>query len=378
MLFTKLASDSRRNHLVARDLTPSLVCPPTSGAPQKMRRVHGALAMRAILVALVFGGPLASTVLADDANSNVESASNDAPASDPDPATATQPSDDGDSDAHDPVRVERLFNMHWATFARWFQVFNDEYFLFSYDSRFPNSRLLTPEQAKDKMSTTRKVKVPGYNMLRDEKVYAPAGESDAFGYALPDLNQGTYGFIHSFVVDRVLGDEEIIVSQIWVFDRDQMRREREEYSRKLDSDQIRAGEADRPFKLRYKLQEQPERDNRWKHVRVKGFSTKGLALGTRWKGPRGKGVQVVILGYEKTKKNDGGNVVSLPVLVPVDVLKTGLTQAQFRDLLTKRGYTAEDFVTLVKTEYRSQGTKKAHPAILDQIQKGKEFTPPAP
>lgn len=275
-------------------------------------------------------------------------------------------------DAERAMRVQRLFDRHWFTYARWFRPFGENYVLFSYDTKYPNSRGLTLEQARDQLSTTRKVKVPGYNIMRDEKVYGPQGEAEAFAYAIPELKPGAYGFVYSFVVDRVLGPQEMIVSQMWILDPEAMRRERTEYERQIKWHDGRDREIEhRYFKIRSELQRMPERDRRWQRVKVVGFPTKDLPLGVRWNGPRGKGVQVVFLGYENLQNDSRQPPMHVAVLEPADTLKTGLNKEQFADLLEKHGYSTESFVELVQTELRLLGSKEALPSILSKLEMGK-------
>ena len=195
--------------------------------------------------------------------------------------------------------------------------------------------------------------------------------AEAMASALPNLKPGSYGWVYSFVIDRVTGPEEMMVSQLWVLDRETMQRERQGYERKY-SERNSSYEIDKLFKLRRELQEMPERDRRWQHIKVVGFPTKDLALGSRWRGPRGKGVQVAFLGFERVNKQDSRrDTTQVPVLSPADALRNGLSKEQFRDLLTKRGYTPEEFVNLVRSEHRSVGSKESVAAILTSIEMGR-------
>jgi len=289
-------------------------------------------------------------------------------------ADAADEKDEGVSpdDAERAVRVQRLFDRHWFTYARWFRPFGENYVLFSYDTKYPNSRGLTLEQARDQLSTTRKVRVPGYNIMRDEKVYGPQGEAEAFAYAIPELKPGAYGFIYSFVVDRVLGPQEMLVSQMWILDPEAMRRERTEYERQIKWYEGRDREIEHTyFKIRRDLQRLPERDKRWQRVKIVGFPTNNLPLGVRWQGPRGKGVQIVFLGYENLQSDPRQSPLHVPVLEPAETLKAGLSKEQFIALLEKHGYSVESFVDLVQTELRVLGSKEALPSILSKLEMGK-------
>lgn len=283
-------------------------------------------------------------------------------------APAPAPSTDDSKESSDAKRVERLWARYWPIFAKRFYRHGDDYVGFNYDAKCANSRGVTASEATNIL--TRTVEIRSAMRITTKRIPPERGEVDAYATTLPDMRVGQYGYIHSWVVEEILGQEEMLVSQIWLIDREQYSRDRDAMQRQFGWSNEARDEVDARFKERGQLIQRQQNDNYWRRVKVIGFPTRSLTPGLRWQGPRaGTGIQIAVLGSERVKRNSEGywDNRQVAVLIPAERLKTGLTEAEFRDLMTKRGMTPTQFVDLVVAELR-KGTKDMEVRVVEAIQ----------
>ena len=117
--------------------------------------------------------------------------------------------------------------------------------------------------------------------------------------------------------------------------------------------------------MRYKARDAAAQIQRTAARRVKlhltGFPTKNLVPHQRWTGPKSAGIHVAIVGKCKCKEEHRGRTYL--VAVPVEWLKKGLTEEEFKALLARRSIGVEQFAAMVLRE-RRKDLKNAEENVL--------------
>ncbi|MCE9590615.1 MAG: hypothetical protein K8S99_08845 [Planctomycetes bacterium] len=291
---------------------------------------------------------------------------------------ATQPAGSAGADraeAEEVKRRERMWARYWPIFAKRFYKFGDDYVAFDYDPKFANSRHLSSSEAIEKL--TRVVETRSNTMVTSHRISPPRAEVDAIAKALPDMRVGAYGYVHSWTVEEIIGPDEMMVSQIWLIDREQMNRERDEMHRQTGwSDEAR-NEVKARFKERDELAQRQQNDNYWRRLKVVGIPTRSLVPGVRWSGPKNDaGIQVAVLGALRQRRNAEGywDNRQVAVLLAAERLKAGLSEADFKAMLAKSGYTPDQFTKLVSAELR-KGSRDMDTRVIAALQSAADTQP---
>lgn len=229
----------------------------------------------------------------------------------------------------DAERVERLYTQHSRHVAKPYFVMGSDYVpVFDFDSKYPSSNKETLAAVKARMTTT---KIERVGLIKRMVTVPPVpAEAESIAMALPAITPGSYGYLHSMEVLQVLGEDEMIVKNFWMVDRDTL--------------------LNVPWDQRKERDELVRRQNDWNFggntMRLLGFPTTGLKPGERVGigGKTGKPIQVYIVS---TDPQDNVFKKTRPVAtLTSNLLKGGIDEKQFADLLNKRSLTRTDFVNI--------------------------------
>ncbi len=250
----------------------------------------------------------------------------------------------------EPDRVERLYQQQWRQVAREYVALGDDCRpVLDYDPKFPSSAKETLVAVKARMTTTRVERV---GLLRKTIVTPPVpAEAEAVAMGLPTLSPGAYGYLHSVEVVRILGEDEMIVRNFWMVDRGTL-------------DNV-------PWEQRKEREELVRRQNDWNAsvntMRLLGHPTAGLKPGERVGigGKTGKPLQIYIVATEP-RRNDPRPTRPVATLTS-KLLKGGIDEKQFADLLEKRNLTRTDFVNIFLESQRTS-LKDAVPLTIGRIE----------
>lgn len=222
-----------------------------------------------------------------------------------------------------------------------------------YDPRLPSSfgKTVREVQASEKIVIRQEI-APG--IYRNVEIPLSIDEAQAEAMPLPALKPGEYGFIHSAKIDEILGEDEMILTDVWLIDEDTLEKQisidrRQLSSQRTDPDQIKK-QLEAKYGKRMKLMDRQDgRDFKSAVIRLKGFATRGFKQGDRWDGDRrGSGVQIAIVASEK--EGAGRRVKETLLAVPTSFFGKPLDEAKFEAYLAEREFTRERFAALVAAE----------------------------
>ncbi len=246
------------------------------------------------------------------------------------------------------VRTYELWERHWRVFAQRCAEFEGEYICSpAYDRRYPSSAGITVRQAEAELSE--KVKVRGAGMVKTRTVKMPIGEARAIALPIPGLAVGQYGYLASVEVQEVLAPKSMQVVDLYLIDPVSLRSDYKDdraKARKADDPDAAADMLEHRYSRRVALVERQKLKAFDKAVlRLDGFPTRGLTEEQRWDGPRGEGIQILIVGQEfyGSERRPRQRLVA----VAVDQVKWGLDEDTFIKLLAARGLDPAGFVALV-------------------------------
>lgn len=288
-----------------------------------------------------------------------------------------------DLDPAEQARVDRVWNRYWRDVAPFYIQHAESYVCVpGYDRRLPSS---TGVSASDyQRQTARQVEYRDERGRDQTRVEAkPDDEATAAVQALPAVEVGTYGHIHSGSVAEIVDGQTVILRDVWLVDTDQVRQEkaaaleavtREAWSevenrirrardgRRNNGDTIaqEAGSqrafvewafADREALAR----RQRDRDFSRAQWRIEGFKTESLRTGQRW--PAGQTLQLVIV--EVTDREI--------IAVPAARIGSGLSELDFLNCLEARSITKAQFVEMMN-EARREHDRDYMPFLLATLE----------
>ena len=346
--------------------------------------------------------------------------------------------DAGDSPLEtDPRRITALWNSHWRLYGSKFIPVGDDYAACpAFDIRYPSS---THMRVSDLMrEKTEQQKVSSGGFVKTYTIKPDENDVEAYARALPKLALGEYGYIHSAKVDKVLGPDAMIISDVWLVDADEIKKAREKElekypeparprfdNRNRGNRSVSTSQRDRErqvqqqydaqrqlrdaivkhieesYELRQKLMDEQGGNGFGQAIIVRGVNTGTVRPGSRWEGVRrgnGEQIAVVMLDQPEADKpqgaskaqdagksgglsflknrtgRSGGKGGKMLVAVPaIEFRRSGLTEAQFLDLLAKRGMTVAEFVNLVlkvkrTAEFDPSNPFKPEPAVFAELE----------
>ncbi|MAE68178.1 MAG: hypothetical protein CMJ18_28340 [Phycisphaeraceae bacterium] len=257
-----------------------------------------------------------------------------------------------------PRRLQAIWTRYWKEIASQFVKVGDEYYsLPRYDDRHASSARINPQAFIEKHRQALRFRGYRTNYVRHE---APdAVDASIASMVIPGLKIGEYGYIHSGVVGRVLGKDDMVVREIWYVDNQKVRRDRDRAGRSLDRAYRHNWDARRKaMATRFVARDRLVQLHRtsWKiKLHLHGYDTSNLVSGKRWTGPSGKGLHIAIVGSETDPDYRNQRLF---VAVAMSRFKKGLGEQAFRELVEFRGFTIEQFAALIQAE-RKKGRRKA-------------------
>ncbi len=283
------------------------------------------------------------------------------------PAPAGKPADNAaEVEALDP-KARSYWRRYWQTVASGYVRFDDQFLCIrGYNPRYPNSRGVTVDDVLKQAGRT-EIEAKSWQGTMRMTVSMPQEEAQLQAMALPDLTVGQYGWIYSLRVERVLGPQDMVVRELRLLDCDEVRRAREDQHKDLREKkgwELASKVVDYMYTLRDReCRGQSAFSEQNQLLRAQGFSTEGLATGSIWRGPRGRGVQVAIIGVTDTP-----GIGRTLILVPVEQLERGLDEDQFIQLLKERGLTIKAMADLIESQVRSRGSSNLRSTMIDVLE----------
>ncbi|MEM6257240.1 MAG: hypothetical protein AAGI37_02870 [Planctomycetota bacterium] len=244
-----------------------------------------------------------------------------------------------------------------------------------YDRRLPSSRGISASQAMDLLKVEQEVRTG--NLVRKKVKYPDRADAEAYSRALPNLNVGSYGWVASAEVVKIIDREQMIVKEVWLVDlptlRESYEKDRTKSARQND------GEPNREllnfnYAQRIKMKDQQEENDEGfeRQFRLVGYDTRGLRVGDRWKGNNSEGFQVAVAYWEepepdeeesRRRRNDDPRLVLTEV---ESLMRNSLDEEGFKKLLGERDMTVAGFVDLVRT-LRENDRRNAEERIVNAL-----------
>ncbi|MFK7788117.1 MAG: hypothetical protein AB8C95_01320, partial [Phycisphaeraceae bacterium] len=207
--------------------------------------------------------------------------------------------------------------------------------------------------------------------------YPDRADAEAYSKALPELAVGSYGWVASAEVVKIISRKQMIVKEVWLVDRPKLRAAYEKDSAK--SARENDGEPNRDllnfnYGQRIKMmQQQEDRDEGFeRQFRLVGFDTRGLRVGDRWKGLNSEGFKVAVAYWEEPEVEEDDRRRrrdAEPRLVLTEVeslMRKALDEKGFKELLGEREMTVAAFVDLVRT-LRENDRRNAEERIINAL-----------
>lgn len=278
-----------------------------------------------------------------------------------------------------PDPIYSSFQSNWRKYAALAAEIEGGFIVIpAYDRRLDSSRGISTSQAMDQLKVEKEERTG--NLVRKRVKYPDRADAEAYSKALPELTVGSYGWIASAEVVKIIDRKQMIVKEIWLVDRPTLRAQ---YERdKAKSARENDGEPNREllnfnYAQRIKMMEQQEdRDEGFdRQFRLVGYDTRGLRVGDRWKGPNSEGVQVGVAYWEEpepdpddkqSSRRRGKNEPQLVLTEVEGLMRTTLDEDGFKALLKERGMTVTAFVDLVRT-LRENDRRNAEQRIMNAL-----------
>ncbi len=323
----------------------------------------------------------------------------------------------------DPKRIAALWRIHWRLYAmRTAQVGNEFYTCATYDARYPSSRHVTVSQLMSRATQVQKIR--SGNLIKTREIAPDRDDAKLAAESIMEIKAGEYGYITSAKVDKVVGPDEMIISNIQLIDSKQVAEDKKRDLAKVpqirkrnvtsrSSNRYRGGDsrsraaydryqrekerrAEREYELAvraredllkriaesYEAKEQLvkiQSDDSFKGpVVVKGFPTARVKAGGQWTGDRPKqGPQIAIVGTDgsgsrsrtSSSRQRGGRLVAMPAYL----FRKPLSESQFLAMLESRNVSVAEFVNQVlKAKQRNRGQSgnslAAEPIVFDWLE----------
>lgn len=121
----------------------------------------------------------------------------------------------------------RFYQLNWRRIASSYAELDGNFVVVpTYDRSMANSLGMRTEQWIADKTKSERVSLGGG--LTQRKTSAPArAEALAYTTRLPSLDIGSYGHFDSAHIDKIVSDREMIVSAVWLLDKEKVERERE-------------------------------------------------------------------------------------------------------------------------------------------------------
>ncbi|MBX2852662.1 MAG: hypothetical protein KTR15_13075 [Phycisphaeraceae bacterium] len=275
-----------------------------------------------------------------------------------------------------PGQIYSSYQANWRKYAVFVGEVDGAFAVIpKYDRRLESSRGINTGQAMEKLKVQKEER--NGNLTRKRVKYPDRADAEAYSKALPELSVGSYGWVASAEVVKIIDRKQMIVKEVWLVDRPKLRAAYEKD--KAKSARENDGEYNKEllnfnYAQRIKMMEQQEdRDEGFeRQFRLVGYDTRGLRVGDRWKGLNDEGFQVAVAYWEEPEPEEGEsrrrrNDEPRLVLTEVqDVMRKTLSEEDFKKLLGERGMTVAAFVDLVRT-VRERDRRNAEERILNAI-----------
>jgi hypothetical protein len=275
-----------------------------------------------------------------------------------------------------PGEIYRGYQSNWRKYAVYVGEVDGSFAVIpNYDRRLQSSRGINTSQAMEKLKVE-KEETTG-NLVRKRVKYPDRADAEAFSKALPEMRVGSYGWVASAEVVKIIDRKQMIVKDVWLVDGPTVGAAYEKD--KAKSERENNGEPNKEllnfnYAQRIKMMEQQKDgdegfDNQFRLV---GYDTRGLRVGDRWKGLNDEGFQVAVAYWEEPEPEEGEsrrrrNPEPRLVLTEVEgMMRKTLSEEDFKKLLGEREMTVAAFVDLVRT-VRDRDRRNAEARILNAL-----------
>ncbi len=252
-------------------------------------------------------------------------------------------------------QVQAIWSRNWRDYASRVLLLEEGFaFCPSFDRRYPSSRGIT---ASDLIRQSR----------RGSQPTMPRAEAQSGAAALPRLEVGQYGYVHSVRIVEIRGPQEMLIDQMRLIDATELNAEVRAERMRL----LRAGRdrrqidqyIDALFGQRQELAAR-QRDRDWRQQLIlRGFPTADLQEGTVWNGPRG-GLQIAI-AWEPPEQQHRFRRDPM-IAVRADMFGEGVTASQFVRMLALSDHTIESFCALVYQQ-RQDAPDREHESVFNTL-----------
>jgi hypothetical protein len=274
---------------------------------------------------------------------------------------------------------QMVWNREWSFYASRYTLLDGAYYACAqYEHGYPSSLHETAQGLVEDRTRTRSVKYSA-NMSRDVSIKPNFADAQVAVQALPTLDIGAYGHVHSVQVVQVTGPKAMLIKAIWLIDADRLEDEMRQAKAKADTSRSirndrgsrsdRSDQVEQLYQFRQELadHQQKQHDLRTQGVLLLGFDTQGVKPSERWRGPQGQGLDIAITGkktiaYTRTGSSYARDI-EVNVALPVTAFRGRISQDQFIKMLATRNLTLKQFLDMTAEEKK----KDAQNAIANVI-----------
>jgi hypothetical protein len=124
------------------------------------------------------------------------------------------------------MKQKDAFFRIWPNYGRYYIQWGEGYAAMpAFEPRFPSNKGITVEKAQEILGQAVDEQIG--NIIKHKIILASPAEAQAAVMTLQAMEPGQYGYIHSFVVEKVLSPNEMVVSNIWIINSDVTIKERD-------------------------------------------------------------------------------------------------------------------------------------------------------
>jgi len=278
--------------------------------------------------------------------------------------------------------VYSAYEANWRKFARYACKVGEGYgFIPGYNRRYDSSLGMSATQYMEESKIVREVERGNLTIKRQYAI--PREDAEAWVRALPSSRVGSYGYVDSAEIVKVLDDKRMLVKSLWLVDQEQLREEYEQDKQRMERREGEVNKEQLAFEYGKRIelkQMHDEEDNGFAQTfLLMGYDTRGLREGERWHGPGDAGFQVGVIRWQALEADeagdDGGRRARrsgdsgpVPVLSAIEEpMRRGIDGEQFKELLAERGMTVAGFVDMMRDlrdKDRANAEERIHNALL--------------
>lgn len=278
--------------------------------------------------------------------------------------------------------VYSAYEANWRKYARYACKVGEGYgYIPDYNRRYDSSLGMTATQYMKETKVVREIERGNLTIKRQYTI--PREDAEAWVRALHSSRVGSYGYVDSAQIVKILDDNRMLVKSLWLVNQERLREQYAQDKRRMEQREGEVNEEQLAFDYGKRIelkQMHDEEDNGFTQTfLLMGYDTRGLREGERWHGPGDDGFQVGVIRWQELETGEAGedegrrsrrsgDSVEVPVLSALEQpMRRGVDGEQFKELLAERGMTVAGFVDMMRDlreKDRANAEERIHNALL--------------